>query len=228
MELPSEFVRILLVDGQSLFREAVGGALDGEHDLQVVAETHDPIAAVHDVERTNPNVALLDGDLLDSDLTGVVGRIKAIAPDCKILVLTSDADVRPLIDALEAGASGYLTKDASIAQLIDATRSVSRGEIIIPPRMVGTLIASLMRKRGSQDESLERFSRLTRREREVLALLADGCDKDAIASALVISPQTARTHVQNILAKLNVHSRLEAAAFARRQPVLQELTESQR
>lgn len=219
-------VRILLVDGPSLFRQAVGGALDGEHDLHVVAETQDPLEAVEQMGQINPDVVLLDADLMDAELASTVRRMKASSADCKVFVLTSDEPTPLLVEALEAGASGYLTKDASIAQLIQATRSVSHGEVVIPPRMVGTLLAMLLSQRDRQDESLTQLSKLTRREREVLALLADGSDKNAIARALVISPQTARTHVQNILAKLGFHSRLEAAAFARRLPVLQELGRS--
>src|SRR5919106_687622 len=150
-----EHVRILLADGQSLFREAVKVVLESESDVEVVAEAR---------------------------------------------------------DGLEAGASGYLTKESPLAELIDAARAIHRGETLIPRRMLGALLARLIRRRREQDEALRRMSKLTRREKEVLALLAGGGDNDAIAQALVISPQTARTHIQNVLGKLGVHSRLEAAA----------------
>lgn len=226
MEHETAAVRILLIDGQALFREAVGDVLDAEEDLRVVAETDDPSEAVRDAGRTSPDVVLLDADLADSDLATLVKRIKSSAPDCKVLVLTSEEHAKPLVDALEVGASGYLTKDASIAHLVHATRSVSQGEVVIPPKMVGTLLTMLIGQRGRQDEALDRLSKLTKREKEVLALLAEGSDKDAIARELFISPQTARTHVQNILAKLGLHTRLEAAAFARKEPVLQKLAGS--
>jgi DNA-binding NarL/FixJ family response regulator len=221
---PDDFsVRVLLLNGQPLFREAVGRVLEDVSDFQIVAETDDPAEAVSEAARANPNVALLDADQLDSGLPAFVDRIKSAAPDCKVLVITSDSEVGPVVGALEAGASGYITQDASIEELITATRNVSRGEVVIPPQMVGSLLAMLIGQRASRDDALEKLSRLTRREREVLALLADGSDKDAIAGALYISPHTARTHVQNILAKLGLHSRLEAAAFARKQPVLRRL-----
>jgi DNA-binding NarL/FixJ family response regulator len=197
--------------------------LEDVSDFQIVSETDDPAEAVSEAARANPNVALLDADQLDSGLPAFVDRIKSAAPDCKVLVITSDSEVGPVVGALEAGASGYITQDASIEELITATRNVSRGEVVIPPQMVGSLLAMLIGQRASRDDALEKLSRLTRREREVLALLADGSDKDAIAGALYISPHTARTHVQNILAKLGLHSRLEAAAFARKQPVLRRL-----
>lgn len=125
-----------------------------------------------------------------------------------------------LLEVLDAGANGYLTRDAPLAELIRATRAVHGGETLVPPKMLGPLLSSLLRRKRDQDRAFERLARLTVREREVLALLAQGSDNDGIARALVISPQTARTHIQNILGKLEVHSRLEAAAFVTRSGLL--------
>jgi DNA-binding NarL/FixJ family response regulator len=215
--------RVLLVDGEFLFRHSVQRVLEGEPDLHVVGATDDPAAVTQETARTKPDVALLDADLIGPEIPRIVRGIRAITPSCKILVITSSDEIGPLVEALEAGASGYLTKDASIWELLDATRSVGRGDVAIPPRMVGSLLAVLLGQRTMQAEAMTKLSRLTKREREVLALLADGHDKSAIAVALVISPQTARTHVQNILSKLAMHSQLEAAAFARREAVALEL-----
>lgn len=215
--------RVLLVDGGSLFRHSVQQVFEGEPDLHVVAATDDPRAAVEDAAQTRPDIVLLDADLVLSELASLVGRIKREAPDCKVLVITSSDEMGPLVEAMEAGASGYLTKSASIWDLLDATRSVCRGDVVIPPPMLGTLVAVLTGRRSLRGETTARLSRLTRREREVLVLLGDGYDKNAIAAALVISPQTARTHIQNILTKLGVHSQLEAAAFARSQLVAHQL-----
>jgi DNA-binding NarL/FixJ family response regulator len=215
--------RVLLVDGKALFRHSVQQVLDLEPDLHVVAETGDPAVVADDAARTKPDIALLDADLVRSELGSLVREIRAAAPMCKVLVITSSDEMGPLVDALEAGASGYLTKDASIWDLLDATRNVGRGEVAIPPKMVSSLLSVLVGQRAVRGETRDRLSKLTKREREVLALLGDGYDKDAIAAALVISPQTARTHVQNILSKLDLHSQLEAAAFARSEPVSIEL-----
>jgi DNA-binding NarL/FixJ family response regulator len=139
------------------------------------------------------------------------------------LILCDENDDRIFVDALEAGASGFLSKSSPLAELTDAVRSLVRGEILIPSRMMGGLLARLIRRRREQDHALRALSRLTRREREVLRLLAQGTDNDGIAQTLVISPQTARTHVQNVLGKLGVHSRLEAAAFVTSSGLLEEL-----
>jgi DNA-binding NarL/FixJ family response regulator len=140
-----------------------------------------------------------------------------------VLVLGSNEDYRRLVDLLDAGASGYLTKEAPLADLIHATRAVHHGDTLVPPRMLGPLLTGLLRRRKEQDRAYDRVARLTRREREVLALLAEGADNEGIARVLVISPQTARTHIQNIFGKLSVHSRLEAAAFVTQNGIFPDL-----
>src|SRR5207247_3996261 len=140
-------------------------------------------------------------------------QISLKVPDCRVIVFSAQEDEQVLVEALEAGASGYLSKGSPLANLIEATRAVHRGEALIPPRMLGAVLRRLIVRRRERDEALKRMARLTRREREVLALVARGEDNDGIAQHLVISPETARTHIQNVLGKLGVHSRLEAAAF---------------
>jgi two-component system nitrate/nitrite response regulator NarL len=136
-------------------------------------------------------------------------------PQSRILILGTNEDCAGLISVLDAGASGYLTRSSPLAELIEATRVIHRGDTLIPPRMLGPLLNTLLRRKKQQDEAYGRLAKLTRREREVLALLVDGANNEDIARILFISTQTARTHIQNILTKLSVHSRLEAAAFVR-------------
>lgn len=226
MDVDGRSVRILLVDGHSLFRQAVVGVLGGERGVEVVAEAEGEADALAMLSRSHPDVAFVDADPFDGDVATTIARMKDISPQCKILILTSHEQLDPIVEALQAGASGYLTKDASIADLVRAAHSAHDGEVVVPPEVMGKLLIALLDHRGHRDEALEQLSRLTRREREVLALLAQGADKDMIAERLVISPETARTHVQNILAKLDVHSRLEAAAFARRIHLVPDLVDS--
>jgi DNA-binding NarL/FixJ family response regulator len=216
-------VTILLADGHSLFREAVKTILESENDFVVIAEAGDGQQAVAEAERVKPQVALLGMNLPNCSGARATALIKEKLPECRILVLTDEEDQAALVESVEAGANGYLTKDCPLAELIDATRAIHRGETLIPGRMLGTLLARLIRKGREQDEAFKRTSRLTKRERAVLALLAEGADNDGIAQALVISPQTARTHIQNVLTKLGVHSRLEAAAFVRQNGILEDL-----
>jgi DNA-binding NarL/FixJ family response regulator len=229
MDQATKSIRILLVDGNSLFRQAVGGALDRVVGLEVVAESQTASVAVSDAENTQPDLVVVDGDFFVSWLPAFIADVHEAAPHSRILVLTSEEDLVALVDALRAGANGYLTKETSLEELVDAARAVARGEVVVPPQMLGQLVMTLVQQGGKKtDDSIMTLSKLTRRERQVLALLADGSDKDAIARTLAISPQTARTHVQNILAKLGLHSRLEAAAFARKHPILKQFVASDR
>jgi DNA-binding NarL/FixJ family response regulator len=212
-----------VADGHSLFRESVIVVLRGEHDLAIVADARDGDHLAAEIAAAKPDVAILDLNLPGCDGVQAVRLVKERAPDCRILTLADREDQRALLEVVEAGASGYLTKDCPLAELIDATRAVARGEIVIPRWMLGTLLSHLVRRRRERDEALRRMSRLTRREREVLALLTDGADNEAIAERLFISPETARTHVQNLLGKLEVHSRLEAAAFVVSNGILDEV-----
>jgi len=216
-------LRVLLADEQSLFREAVKVVLSAEGDLHVVAEARDGLQAVAEAERTRPDVALLDADLPNCNGIRATLLIQEAVPTCRVIVISSQEDEKVLLEAMEAGASGYLSKEAPIADLINAARAVHRGEALVPPKMLGALLQRVIHRRRERYEALKRMTGLTRREREVLALLAQGADNDGIAQHLVISPETARTHVQNVLGKLRVHSRLEAAAFVTQNGLLEDI-----
>jgi DNA-binding NarL/FixJ family response regulator len=216
-------IRILLADPHGLFREALRTGLESEQDLRVVGEARSGPEAVAEIERSVPNVAIVEMDLPITDAVGTTALIKDRIPSCRVLVLGATEDCRRLTEVLDAGADGYLTKESLLSDLIDATRAVHRGDTLIPPRMLGPLLTTLLRRKRELDGAHARIARLTRREREVLALLADGANNDHIASMLVISPQTARTHIQNILTKLSVHSRLEAAAFVTQNSIRSDL-----
>lgn len=216
-------IRILLADQHALFREAVRSGLEAEHDLHVVGEARNGPEAVAEAERSLPDVAVIDADLPITNGVHTTSMIKDQVPGCRVLMLSATEDYRSLAEVFDAGASGFLTKEAPLADLIRAVRSVHEGETLVPPRMLGPLLTTLLRRKKEQDHAHNRIARLTRREREVLALLAEGADNDGIARALVISPQTARTHIQNILGKLSLHSRLEAAAFVTQNGILRDL-----
>lgn len=219
-------IRVLVADAHSLFREAMRAVLDNEANIRVVAEAADGFQAVSLAERRQPHVALVSLDLPQVDGIRATELIREGVPDCRVLVLTEEEDLGRLLAALEAGASGYLTKRCPLAQFIASTRAIHLGEMIVPPRMLGALLARLIAGRRKHDHAVRQLSKLTPREREVLALLAEGADNEAIAGSLVISPETARTHVNNLMGKLEVHSRLQAAAFVTEHGLLEELGES--
>ncbi len=219
----TDVIRVLLADEQSLFRQAVKVVLSNEDDLSVVGEAADGLQAIAEAERVRPDVALLDAGLPNCDGIRATQQISLRVPDCRVVVFSAQQDEQVLVQALEAGASGYLSKSSPLVDLIEATRAVHRGEALVPPDMLGALLHRLIHRRRERDDALKRMSRLTRREREVLVLLAKGGDNDGIAQRLVISPETARTHIQNVLGKLDVHSRLEAAAFVTQNGILDDL-----
>jgi DNA-binding NarL/FixJ family response regulator len=207
-------IRVLLADEQALFREAVKVVLGTERDFTVVAEAGDALQALTEVQRTRPHVALIDAELPGLTVEELIRRIKTSVPGCGVVLLSPRGELGTLVASIEAGASGYLTKDIGLDQLVDATRAVRRGEAQVPSKMLGPLLTRLIHRRRDEDETRSKLSRLTRREREVLALMMRGADNNVISRALNISPETARTHIQNILGKLGMHSRLEAVAFA--------------
>jgi two-component system NarL family response regulator len=204
---------VLIADERGLFRESLRLALERNRDLRVAAEAADGEAAVLAAEHTQPDVAILSVDLPGRSGIEASSTITGRVADCKTIVLASAGDEQILTDVVAGGASAYLPHDCSLSDLVDAVHAVARGETVVPPRMLGPLLTELLERRNDDDRALLRLSELSPREREVLALVVQGEKTRAIADSLVISRETARTHIQNILTKLDVHSRVEAAAF---------------
>jgi two-component system nitrate/nitrite response regulator NarL len=209
-------VKVLIVDDHMLFAEAVQVALRGEgvEDVSLVGRAHDALESMRDAGR-RADVVLMDLGLPGESGIEVGGRIAKEWPDTKVLALTSFTDPRMLRDAMQAGFSGYLTKDTQVSRLVNAMRTAMAGEVVIPKKLAkGVAATGSGQPSNLDDHAALLVAQLTDREREVLQLLAEGARSDAIADAMNISKNTVRTHVQSILGKLGVHSRLEAAAFA--------------
>jgi len=211
----AEPIRVLIADGHALFRQALRSILEAEPDFDVVAEASDVGQVLSEAGRATPDVVLLDESLAVGSVGHTASLLRGSVPGCQIVVLASDEDDAELLAAVEAGVTGFITKNVGLGELLEGTRLVHEGQALIPPTMLRTLLTTLRERRLREREALLRISQLTTREREVLELLASGAKNRAIAKALMISPDTARTHVQNILGKLGLHSRLEAAGFAR-------------
>lgn len=209
---------LLVAASDELLRTSLAAAFgpdaaEGLRDLRCVAQAATGAEATQQLGRHRPELTLAHTGLSDVDTIEWV-RGAARTSGSRILVLHPRADVDVLVAALEAGAAGFQTTELTTADLAGALRAVRRGEACVPRRMLGGLLHSLIQRRRVDDEAQARLGRLSRREQEVLRLLGGGLDHDAIAAVLVISPQTARTHIQNVLGKLEVHSRLEATNFA--------------
>ena len=210
-------LRVMLVDDHALIRSAVRQAIEGP-DLTVVEEAQTFGEAHVRAERSRPDVILVDIGLAGTDDgLQLVRDLAPRLPNTTFVVLSASASDADLLDAVMAGASGYLTKDLSPEALLRAVRSARRGELAMPRAMAARLVrrlADAARARGGLDSP--DLLRLSARERQVLRLLAGGRTDREIAESLTISPRTAETHVAAILRKLEVRNRSEAAMLYRR------------
>lgn len=206
--------RIVLADDEQLFRAALRSALDEEPGLSVVAQAGTAEQAMTHILDRQPHLALIATSLSDMLVQQLCAGIKAQAPQCKVLVLDGEPRHETLVAALRSGADGYLTRDAGLSHLVECIHALLEGQAWVPPAMLSGLLFELIQRRRDEDAGLRRFERLSRREREVLSAIASGKDAAQTAAELAISTQTARTHIQNVLSKLEVHSRIEAASFA--------------
>ena len=207
-------VRVLLAVSHTLVREGLRALLERDGTVQVAGECRDVAEVLARVEADRPDVVVADVDLEGGGGVAACAHLKSASAAPRVIVLSDGGEEAALREAVESGADGYLAGTASAREVESCLRRVAGGEAYIPSGMLGSLLRDLIQRRRHEDEAVELFSRLSKREKGVLALLAAGLDNDAIARDLVISPHTARTHVQNVLRKLGVHSRLEAARLA--------------
>lgn len=207
-------VRLVVADEHVLLRTALAATLDNEPGLHVVGQADDSRSTVATVARYLPQALLLSSTLPGRDASDVCGTVAIQAPECRILVLSDDSDHSTMLDAFQSGAHGYFAKDVRVDALIAAIEILVRGHAVVPPHMLGGLLHELVATHRREHQPHEGLATLSRREREVLNMLASGQAQAAIARQLVISPQTARTHIQNVIRKLGVHSRVEAVAVA--------------
>jgi len=204
-------IRVLLVDDHAVVRRGLRGFLELLDDITVVGEAENGRLGLDAARRLRPDVVLMD--LLMPDLDGIAATaaIRAELPDVQVVALTSFMEEARVTAALEAGASGYVLKDAEADDVAAAIRAAHRGEIHLDPAVAGVLTRSV-RDRASAPARTDQP--LTGRERQVLALVALGLSNQAIATELSITERTARTHVSNILGKLGLASRTQAALYA--------------
>jgi DNA-binding NarL/FixJ family response regulator len=207
-------LRAVVASRHEVYAEALRLALESEVGVDVVSTAASASDAVEEAERWRPDLAVMTVDLRDGSAISACRTLRENGSDTRVLLLAAAADPAELVLALEAGADGYVAEDAGVSGLGAAARRVMEGETVIPELMLGDVLRRLIATRREDDAALSRFNRLSRREQEVLRLIAEGYDHQRIATELVVSPHTARTHVQNVLEKLEVHSRLEAVRFA--------------
>jgi DNA-binding NarL/FixJ family response regulator len=207
-------ISVLIVDDHRAFGEALGMALGKEADLDIVGVTTDGESAAEAVEARRPDVVLIDLQMPGIDGLETSRRIRAVSKETAVVVLTGSDDELALGRAIQAGAHGFLRKTAAVQDLAEAVRAAHRGEPLNAHDEIEFALRRLRRLRARDDDIAQRFDRLTPRELQILQLLADGRTPDDIATQLEVSRNTLRTHIQNILMKLGVHSKLDAIVAA--------------
>jgi len=209
-------IRVLVADDHAVVRQGLRTFLALQAEIEVVGEAADGEEAAAAAERLQPDVALMD--LVMPRLGGIeaIRRIRELSPSTRVIVLTSFVDEDRMIPAVRAGAAGYLLKDVQPQELVRAIRTVHDGEALLHPAVVARLMEEVARDGDRPDAA----ALLTDREREVLALIARGHANKLIALDLGVSEKTVKTHVSNILAKLGVHDRTQAALYAVREGIV--------
>ena len=202
-------IRVLIVDDHSVVRMGLRMFFDHQPDIEVVGEATDGSEGVAMARRLEPDVILMDLLMPNMDGITAIGRIKAELPLTEIVTMTSFIEEEKVTSALEAGASGYVLKDAEAEEVAAAVRAAYAGEMHLDPA-VARLLADRMRRKPANDL----VEPLTDREKDVLNLLGQGMSNKEIGTALFITERTARTYVSNILGKLGLASRTQAALYA--------------
>ncbi len=206
----SDPIRLVIADDHVLVRQGIRAFLETHTDLAIVGEAEDAEGAVKICAEQKPQVALVDMVMPGGGIAAV-RDIRAASPGTQVILLTSFEDAQQILAAVQAGALSCLLKDVDADALAEAIRKAARGEAVLHPRVAGHLMQALRRGAAPGTEVLETLSQ---REREVLALMAEGMSNQLIGVRLGISEKTVKTHVSNVLSKLGVADRTQAAVYA--------------
>jgi len=213
----SERISVLLVDDHAMVRQGVKAFLITQPDLSVVGEAGSGEEAVKLAGQFIPDVILMDLIMPNMDGVEATRRVKQVSPRSQVVVLTSYHEDEHIFPALKAGALSYILKDVSADELASAVRKAAAGEAVLHPRVAARVIKELQ---GKREDKLNPFTELSEREMEVLKLIADGMSNAEMAAKLVLSEKTIKGHVSNILSKLHLADRTQAAVYAWREGVV--------
>jgi DNA-binding NarL/FixJ family response regulator len=207
-------VPVFLIEDNRLLRDGLTAML-GAQGLKVIATARSGGEALRQVTRLKPQLVLLDSALGDRDSLNLVEAVKKVSPAIKVIVMHLLPAHEDVVAYVRAGVSGFIMKDASVAEFVSTIRKVADGASVLPPLMTGTLFSHVAAQAVSRGKrGLKAAMRMTAREKEVTALIAEGLGNKEIAGRLTIAAHTVKSHVHNILEKLALHSRLEVAAYA--------------
>ena len=206
-------VSLAIIEDHQILVDSLVLMLRQEPDLEFLGAAESLAKGRDLVRRITPDVLLLDISLPDGDGLDLLPEVRRFSPETQVVVLTSYTDETTLMRAIDSGVNGFVSKSGSLTDLLGTIRQAAEGEIIMPTSLLMGLILRMPRDKNATYREEKGWERLTLREREILELLVKGESGEAIAGNLHIAPLTVRTHIRNLLAKLGVHSRLEAVAF---------------
>lgn len=210
-----EKIKILIADDHMIFRQGLRLLLEKEKGIEVIGEAGDGSETISLAQRLNPDILLLDISLPTIDGIEVVQCLKKTAPDIKIIILTMYSDDQFIFELLKIGVSGYVLKESASADLIYAISMVKEGNSFLDPRVSKRVMGKFSRMTSSREDFIG-YGKLTRREKEILQLIAEGKSNREIASRLCISIKTVENHRMNIMGKLNIHKSSDIIKFALR------------
>ena len=212
-------LRVLVVDDHDLFRTGLRNLLE-EEGVNVVGEAENGETAIRLASDLTPDVVIMDLNMPGAGGVETTRRLSSLAPLSRVVVLTISADDDDVMNAVMAGACGYLLKDSSIQELIAGIRAASEGESLISPQIAAKVLQRLRAQSKDADAAEVIRAELSDRELEVLKLIANGKDNAQIARELFISPKTVKNHISNILMKLQIENRIQAAVYAVRSGIV--------
>ncbi len=211
-------IRVLVADNEKIYREGLKVIFARHYDMRVVGQARTGVEACEKARRIQPDVVLMEVEMPEMDGVSAARSILAELPNTRVAMLTASHAEADVLNAIKAGAHGYITKDVSVAGLVESIRRVAQGEAVIPPAFASRLLrefAALTQGRDDEMRAVEADrAKVTERERDVLRLLVQGATNRDIACQLVITENTVKVHLRNILEKLHLRNRQQAAAFA--------------
>jgi two-component system response regulator NreC len=212
-------INLILADDHAVVRSGLRMLLEAQPDIEIVAEVETGKEAVRQVSLLRPDVVLMDIQMPDMNGIEATKQIRKLAPETAVLALTMHEDDQYFFEMIHAGASGYVPKRAAPDELVSAIRAVSKGDVFLYPSLASRLVKDYL-KRASGDDNRMASDNLTPREQEVLILIAEGLSNAEIADKLVISIKTVDRHRENIMRKLNMHSRIDLVKYAIRRGLI--------
>jgi len=207
-------ITVLVVDDQPVFTEMLQVVLDMQDDIKVVGMAFTGDEGLKLAIDTRPDVLLVDYHMPGMSGLEVIQQLRAAGVDTTVVVLTADTGEAVLAEAIAAGAAGYITKQQALSEVVQAVRTASEGEPVVPPFMIPRILSHFHHQQQREQQAEMLKARLSAREIEILEQLARGKSNDAISEIFVLSPNTVRTHIQNVIKKMGVHSKLEATTLA--------------